>query len=96
MKENNILVTSKILVKNNRPTLFINNKMVETDSYLTYIDENQDYDAFNKIGFNLFSISIFNHSRTINENTQLKSFANGVLDSEDSIKLIDIKVKSIF
>ncbi len=92
MDQKDIPVTSKVKLYKGRPQLFINDKLVETDSYLTYIDENNDYDGFNEIGFNLFSTSIFHHSRSINENTKLEPFATGVLDKKESIKIIDKKI----
>ena len=76
---NNIKIENeaKVIVINGVTRLLVNSNIIPTDSYLTYIDELGDYDNFHKANFNLYSVSIPFHNRSINEGTHLESFFNG-------------------
>ncbi|MCQ2399198.1 MAG: hypothetical protein MJ072_01685 [Clostridia bacterium] len=86
---------TKVVLKNGIPKLSCNNVIIPTDCYLTYIDEEGDYDNFHKANFNLYSVSIPFHNRSINENTHLQSFFNGCLEKDDSLSVIDYKINKI-
>lgn len=95
MNQVDITVTSKIVNYNNQPRLFVNNKPIIADAYLTYIDEKGDYESITEDGFKVYSVSIFSHSRIINENTKLEPFSTGVLDETKNINVINSKIERI-
>ncbi len=86
---------AKVVLVNGVPKLSCNNEIIPTDCYLTYIDEEGDYDNFHKANFNLYSVSIPFHNRSINEGTHLESFFNGCLEKDDSLSVIDYKINKI-
>lgn len=90
-----MLNKSKIETINGIPHLFINNKLVQTDSYICYYSNNNRYRDFTKIGVNLFFINVFFATRSINEDTGFQPFLDGIFDSEKGFKAFDEEIDKI-
>ncbi|MBQ8320023.1 MAG: hypothetical protein IJX81_03995 [Clostridia bacterium] len=62
------------------PALVVNGEVIPQTAYMTYYTERGCYADFQKIGYNLFSVSLSFSSQTINEATQSPPFCKGIYD----------------
>lgn len=88
-------VTSRITVVNGSPRLFVNDEMIEGDSYITYYTDKNNYKQFTNIGFNIFSIPIYFSTRSINEISECPPLGPGIFDNPEGFDAVDIEVKRL-
>ena len=62
------------------PALVVNGEAIPQTAYMTYYTERGRYADFQKIGYELFSVSLSFSSQTINEATQSPPFSKGIYD----------------
>ena len=63
------------------PALIVNGEAIPQTAYMTYYTERGCYADFQKIGYELFSVSLSFSSQTINEATQSPPFTKGIYDA---------------
>lgn len=63
------------------PALIVNGEAIPQTAYMTYYTERGCYADFQKIGYDLFSVSLSFSSQTINEATQSPPFTKGIYDA---------------
>ncbi len=77
------MVTSKVEIINEVPTLKINDEVIASNAYITYFIENARYDDFTKAGYRLFSVPIYFATRGIQEMNEIPPFAPGIFENEE-------------
>lgn len=73
---------SSIVIKNGNPILCIGDEKMPACAYMTYFDERNDYDAFAKKGFKVYSVSISLASQPINTGSGFMPYIGGVFDTK--------------
>ena len=88
---------SKIITQNGNPVLCIGNEELSACAYMTYFDERNDYKAFAKKGFRIYSVSISLASQPINTGSGFMPYAGGVFDvkGKADFSLVDKSVSMV-
>ena len=64
------------------PTLYVNGEPFPAAAYMTYLEENADYEAFARAGYRLFSVPVLFAGRWINSASDTKPFHDGIFDEK--------------
>lgn len=88
---------SKIILKNGNPCLCIGDEKFPACAYITYFEEHNEYEAFSKVGFKIYSVSISLASQPINPKSGFMPYEKGVFDvkGEVDFSAVDETVKKI-
>lgn len=78
------MLESKIIKKGDNFKFSINGKEYPPVAYITYFEENNDYEKFSNIGFKLYSVTVSTANKPINAGTGFKPFTKGVFDVKES------------
>lgn len=91
------MVHSSVKDKNGIPTLYINDKEIPANAYITYFHEKGCYEDFAKRGYRLFSIPFFFGDQTINESTDIPPFSPGIFENREKpdFSVIDREIADI-
>ena len=74
------MLKSCIKIKNNLPTLFIENQPVSAMAYTTYFEERSRYCDFIDVGYRIFLVNISFTTLSINTDTGFTPFRVGVFE----------------
>ena len=73
---------SKLIKNGENFSFLINGKEYPPMAYITYFEENNDYEKFNEIGMKLYSVTISLAYKPINSGTGFTPFFGGVFDNK--------------
>lgn len=77
------MTESRIIKKGDNFKFLINGKEYPPVAYITYFEENNDYEKFAEQGFKLYSVTISFANKPINSGTGFKPFLKGIFDTEN-------------
>ncbi|MBR4865057.1 MAG: hypothetical protein IKU11_00105 [Clostridia bacterium] len=89
------MITSKIALHGDVPTLFVNDTPLAGVAYITYFTENNRYENFAKAGFRLYSMPVFFGRQTINEVSKFPPFMDGIYDDGVHYEVFDREIGRI-
>lgn len=73
---------SKVIFQNGCPVLTVDGEKMPALAYITYFEENNDYELFAENGFRLFSVSVGLSNQPINAASGFTPHAGGVFDQK--------------
>ena len=73
---------SKVIFQNGNPFLSVDDKIMSPCAYITYFEENNDYQAFSDNGFRIYSVSVALANQPINTASGFCPHAGGVFDKK--------------
>lgn len=93
----NIEISSSIQDYNGLPTLFINGEAQPALAYMTYFQENNEYDSFSEAGYQLFSLPVYFSTRGINTLSNIGPFEEGVFEvkGEANFEVFEQNIQTI-
>ena len=74
-------ISSEIKLRDGKPRLFVSGKEITPLAYITYLNENACYSDFAKVGYKLYSVSLFFGTNHLNEKSGQIVFSKGIFDS---------------
>lgn len=79
------------------PTLFINGEPQPALAYMTYFQENNEYESFTLAGYELFSLPVFFSTRGINTLSNISPFEQGIFEikGEPNFEIFDQNIETI-
>lgn len=79
------------------PTLFINGEPQPALAYMTYFQENNEYESFTSAGYELFSLPVFFSTRGINTLSNISPFEEGIFEikGEPNFEIFDKNIETI-
>ncbi len=79
------------------PTLFINGEPQPALAYMTYFQENNEYESFTLAGYELFSLPVFFSTRGINTLSNISPFEEGIFEikGEPNFEIFDQNIETI-
>ncbi len=86
----------EIKMYNGTLRLFVDNKPIAPNAYITYFTNKARYEDFADAGYKLFSFTVYFSSKTTNENSQSPCFGEPIFDTNEAkLEIIDKSVKQI-
>ena len=84
------MITSKVDNFGGTPMLFVNGEPIVPMAYITYFQEKNNYRQFAEQGYRLFSVQMMFSTRSVNEESGLPPFQEGIYENgEPNYDIID-------
>lgn len=85
------MIQSKIVSEGNDVSLYIEEEKVPVCGYITYFEERNEYAAFQKVGYKIYSVTVSFAKQPINTSTGFTPYTGGIFDTKGQADFTELE-----